>query len=156
VHELTYGPSGAVLSFAAEFEQHCEGASPALFGAIYFNAGAQLPPTLNLTLSGCITCKAGYYFAVQGQFTNPGSRDILVEVKFGVRTPDGSPINLLGEAGEHLVVTLPAGFDGTVPLFNLHLPSGLPTGAWRVEGTLLEVALGRTFDRDVKVFEIEP
>ena len=80
----------------------------------------------------------------------------MVEVKVGIRLPDGSAVNLFGQSGEHLVLTLPAGFDATFPLVNLQLPSGLQTGAWRFEGTLQEVALGRTFDREVKVFEIEP
>jgi hypothetical protein len=39
VFEATYGPSGEVLTFAADFEQHCEGAGPALSGSIRYNAG---------------------------------------------------------------------------------------------------------------------
>jgi len=39
---------------------------------------------------------------------------------------------------------------------NATFPAGLPAGVWHVEGTLLEPALGRTFSRDVKVFELEP
>lgn len=39
VLEATYGPSGEVLTFAADFEQHCEGSAPALSGSIRYNAG---------------------------------------------------------------------------------------------------------------------
>jgi hypothetical protein len=39
VLEVTYGPSGEVLTFAADFEQHCEGLGPALTGSIRYNAG---------------------------------------------------------------------------------------------------------------------
>lgn len=39
VLEVVYGPGGEVNSFAADFEQHCEGATPALFGSIRFNTG---------------------------------------------------------------------------------------------------------------------
>jgi hypothetical protein len=39
VFEVTYGPSGEVLTFAADFEQHCEGMGPALSGSIRYNAG---------------------------------------------------------------------------------------------------------------------
>jgi hypothetical protein len=78
----------------------------------------------------------------------------VVEVKVGVRLPDGTALSLLGD--EHVVVTLPPGFDATFPLADLLVPAGLATGAWHFEGTLLEVALGRTFDRDVRVFEINP
>jgi len=38
IHEVSYGPNGRVHRFAADFEQHCEDAGPALFGAIrYFS-----------------------------------------------------------------------------------------------------------------------
>jgi hypothetical protein len=50
---------------------------------------------------------------------------------------------------DDVVVTLPPGFDATVPLADLLVSAGLATGAWHFEGTLLEVALGRTFDREV-------
>jgi hypothetical protein len=154
VFEVRYGPGDTVLSFAASFEQHCEGATPALFGSILFNSGAPVPPALTLTLTGCTSCNAGDRFAVSGHVTNPGNRAVVVEVKVGVRLPDGTAMSLLGD--EHLVVTLPPGFDATFPLADLLVPAGLATGAWHFEGTLLEVALGRTFDRDVRVFEINP
>jgi hypothetical protein len=38
VHEATYGPNDEVLVFRATFEQHCEGADPALFGDVRINA----------------------------------------------------------------------------------------------------------------------
>jgi hypothetical protein len=154
VFEVRYGPADTVLSFAASFEQHCEGATPALFGSILFNSGAPVPPALTLTLTGCTSCNAGDRFAVSGRLTNPGNRALVVELKVGVRFPDGGAMSLLD--GEHVVVTLPPGFDATFPLANLQVPAGLPTGAWHIEGTVLEVVLGRTFDREVRVFEINP
>ena len=39
VLEATYGADGKVESFAANFEEHCEGAAPALFGSIRYDAG---------------------------------------------------------------------------------------------------------------------
>jgi hypothetical protein len=38
VHEVVYRPDGRVHRFAADFEQHCEDAVPALFGAIRYNS----------------------------------------------------------------------------------------------------------------------
>ena len=38
VREIVRGPTGTVLAFAADFEQHCEDAVPALFGAIRYNS----------------------------------------------------------------------------------------------------------------------
>jgi hypothetical protein len=39
VREATYGPGGEVLSFAADFEQHCDDATPALFGSVRYRSG---------------------------------------------------------------------------------------------------------------------
>ena len=38
VLDIAYAPDGSVLSFAANFEQHCEGAVPAVFGEFRFNS----------------------------------------------------------------------------------------------------------------------
>jgi Divergent InlB B-repeat domain len=38
VREITRAPDGTVLTFAADFEQHCEDGNPALFGAIRYNS----------------------------------------------------------------------------------------------------------------------
>ena len=35
---IVRGPGGTIESFAADFEQHCEGLPPALFGAVRFNS----------------------------------------------------------------------------------------------------------------------
>jgi hypothetical protein len=112
------------------------------------------PPTLSLTLTGCTTCRAGDPFIVQAHLTNAGSRDVLVEVKIGVRLPDGTSVNLLGN--KHLEFPFSVGLNSTVPLFNLPLPGGLPIGAWTLEGTLLGPDLGETLSRDVKPFTVVP
>jgi len=39
VLEISFDTAGAITSFAADFEQHCEGATAALFGSIRINAG---------------------------------------------------------------------------------------------------------------------
>src|SRR6185369_3037631 len=38
VYELQFDGTGNVTTFAADFEQHCEGLAPALFGAIRYNS----------------------------------------------------------------------------------------------------------------------
>jgi hypothetical protein len=155
VLEAVYGATGDVVSFAADFEQHCEGAPPALVGSVHFNADAPIAPRINLTLTGCTQCHPGDVFSVRGRLTNPGA-SIPVELKLGVRLPDGTPLNRLLPIGQHLVVTLPAELDSTFPVYSFTWPAGAPAGAWRVEGTLLEPALGKTHSRDVKVFGGHP
>jgi hypothetical protein len=145
-----------VVSFAADFEQHCEGTTPALFGTIRFNSGAPMPPRISLTLLGCTHCRVGDRVIVQGRLTNPGAARLRVEVKLGLRRPDGTGVSLFGVAGEHFVMTLPPYLDTTFPVVNFSWPVWLPAGVWHVEGTVLEPALGRQFSRDVKVFVTEP
>ena len=38
VREIVLGPSGTISAFAADFEQHCNDAAPALFGAVRYNS----------------------------------------------------------------------------------------------------------------------
>jgi hypothetical protein len=156
VFEVTFGPGDTVVSFAAGFEQHCEGNTPALSGFMLFNSGVPVPPGLHLTLTGCTHCHAGDPFGLEAHVTNPGTTSIAVEFKLGLRRPDGTGSSLFGAATQHLVVTLPAGLDSTFPVLNMAWPGGLPAGVWHVEGTLLEVALGKTFSRDVQVFDLAP
>ena len=42
--EASYGPTGDLLQFAANFEQHSEGADPALFGQIRYNSTVAINP----------------------------------------------------------------------------------------------------------------
>jgi hypothetical protein len=55
VMEVTYGLDSDVTSFRATFEQHCEGASPALRGEIRFNATV----TIELTAPASISINEG-------------------------------------------------------------------------------------------------
>jgi hypothetical protein len=156
VLEATYGPTGDVISFAASFEQHCEGMAPALFGTILFNTNAPVPPHVTLTLTGCTDCHTGDHLAVQGHLTNAGTASIAVEFKLGFRLPNGTGASVFGPSGRHRIVTLPAGLDSTFTIVDFPWPAGAPGGVWQVEGTLLEPSLGRTYSRDVKVLEATP
>jgi hypothetical protein len=52
VLEAVYGPGGQVLRFAADFEQHCEGMVPALFGGVRYHSTIPAPP-VQLPLARC-------------------------------------------------------------------------------------------------------
>jgi Divergent InlB B-repeat domain len=52
VFEVVYGSGDTITSFAANFEQHCEGMAPALFGSIRFNAATMAPHSVSVTLQG--------------------------------------------------------------------------------------------------------
>lgn len=51
VHEAVYGADNGIDSFAADFEQHCEGGAAALFGTVRYNYRKPKPPTADLSLS---------------------------------------------------------------------------------------------------------
>ncbi len=58
VDDATYSPSGAVQTFSARFEEHCQGFDAALFGVISYQSTAEYrtrsisPGVVNLTSSG--------------------------------------------------------------------------------------------------------
>ena len=43
VRGVVYGTGNEILQFAADFEQHCEGRTPALFGSVRFNSSVSSP-----------------------------------------------------------------------------------------------------------------
>lgn len=53
VLEAEFGPTGNVLAFAADFEQHCEGGNSALFGAVRYNS-QNVPENLDADGDGVI------------------------------------------------------------------------------------------------------
>jgi hypothetical protein len=52
VLEAVFGTAGQVLRFAADFEQHCEGMVPALFGGVRYHSSIPAPP-VQLPLARC-------------------------------------------------------------------------------------------------------
>jgi hypothetical protein len=84
VFEVTYGPSGEVLTFAADFEQHCEGMGPALSGSIRYNAG----PVPNRCTSRTATLQ-GLNEEVAALVTSPNGRYMLT----GMLTQAQSAVN---------------------------------------------------------------
>jgi hypothetical protein len=51
VHEFTYSPLAGIQSFSVSFEQHCEGAPPALLGDFTFQAVPEPSPVTLFVLS---------------------------------------------------------------------------------------------------------
>lgn len=52
IFEVVYGAGDAITSFAANFEQHCEGQAPALYGSIRYNAAPRAPFTVSVATGG--------------------------------------------------------------------------------------------------------
>jgi hypothetical protein len=111
-------------------------------------------PAITLTLTGCTICHPGNQFTVQAHLTNPESKTMTSELKFGLRLPDGTSINTLGN--KHIEIPFPAGLNTTANLLTFTWPAGMPQGAWTVEATLLGPDLGDTSSRAVKTFTSAP
>jgi hypothetical protein len=118
-------------------------------------AGRCLPPgagpILTLTLTGCTICATGNQFTVVAHWQNTRASAVATEVKVGLRLPDGTPFNMLGD--EHFQFAFPASLDFTGTLFDFAWPD-LPPGTWTIEAAVLGPALGETFSRDVKTFTV--
>ena len=100
VLEAVYHPFGYIERFHATFEQHCEGAAPALFGEIRIVNPPPPPPlTLELTLDrhgqvqrvagratvgGTVKCSAPTTAQISGTVTQRASRFVLVSGSFSV------------------------------------------------------------------------
>lgn len=52
VFEIIYGSGAAITSFAANFEQYCDGNPYGLFGSVRYNAAARAPYTLTAATAG--------------------------------------------------------------------------------------------------------
>lgn len=98
VNEITVGPFGSLERFAADFEQHCEGAEPALRGQLRL-VNAPAPPLLSIgltvgaggsvdrvsgsaTVSGTITCNRPASVYVSGTLTQRASRFVVASGSF--------------------------------------------------------------------------
>ena len=67
VLEADYAPGGEVVKFAANFEQHCEGGTPALYGEVRFNS--DLP--ISVLIPAKITVENPLNFANCVEATGP-------------------------------------------------------------------------------------
>lgn len=99
VQEATYGPLGYVERFRATFQQHCEGAPPALFGEVQI-LNPPPPPALTIVLAvdrhgtvkrrigtamlrGTIACSAPTTVTLFGTLAQHVSRFALASASFG-------------------------------------------------------------------------
>jgi hypothetical protein len=82
VLEAVYTPSGQIERFAADFEQHCEGEVPALFGSVRYNATVAFPLKVDIEANGSHT---------------PIIVNVGDDVEIGVSTDAGDDEGILGE-----------------------------------------------------------
>ena len=92
VFEIVYGAGNSITSFSANFEQHCEGQAPGLFGSIRYNA-TPLPP---YEVSVAVASGAGAVQVLGGQCGTPCTtavvEDGLVAKLWLTGVPPGSTL----------------------------------------------------------------
>jgi hypothetical protein len=97
VTQITFATGGAVETFDADFEQHCEGANAALRGHVHV-VNAPPPPPLSIalalnpdgsatstgtaTVSGTVTCNAPATVYLSGELTQRATRFALARGHF--------------------------------------------------------------------------
>ncbi|HXP44095.1 MAG TPA: Calx-beta domain-containing protein, partial [Candidatus Acidoferrales bacterium] len=116
VNQIVFGSSGAVEHFSADAEQHCEGATPALFASIRINA-----PMRQISVSDAVvdssTSTAIFTVALHPSSKTP------VSVNFA--TADGSARSGVDYASTNQTLNFPAGATAlTVSVPLLIIPDG--------------------------------
>jgi hypothetical protein len=88
VLEAVYGAGGEVVSFAADFEQHCEGGEPALFGGVRFNSSIPLSTKLEFSAAAYSVAESGGSVDITVARRGSSSGEVTVEFTTG----DGSAV----------------------------------------------------------------
>jgi hypothetical protein len=74
VSDVSFAADGSVLTLAVDFEQHCEGAPPALFGSVRFNSSVAVEP--RVSVAGATALKG-----------NEGTSDATVTLSLCLASP---------------------------------------------------------------------
>jgi hypothetical protein len=105
---------------------------------------AAFAPELGVTIvsTGCGPCSAGQLAELHLHLVNPGP-PVTVELKTGIRLPNGAAITLLGV---HVEETLSTGAVD-VPLAGIVVPADAANGTYVFEAALLDTIFGTTLAR---------
>lgn len=98
-----------------------------------------------LELVGCNPCVPGDQLTAVATVFNSGLLPQTVEIKGGVRLPDGTPFSLL--PGRHIEMAIPPGISGPISVLNVVIPPGIPEGEYKAEAALITPALGTELSR---------
>jgi hypothetical protein len=87
VSQLTFATDGSIAALAIDFEQHCEGATPALYGSMRFNSAVTMVPRVSVADATALKGNTGTSSAtVLLSLSMPSSQAVTVQY----RTSDGS------------------------------------------------------------------
>jgi len=111
VLEAEFGPGGEVLKLAIDYEQHCQGEEPALFGSVRFKSSVPVGPRLGV---GAITRYEGDdgWWNLGLVVSLSGPADTAVSVDY--ETLDGTATNGIDYTAVSGTATIPAGETAAV------------------------------------------
>lgn len=126
-------------------------------GSLVLTMGTRTEPVqLTLAMAGCSTCRSGDRFSVNATLVNPNTATVPLEIKFGARLPDGTPVNLWSLPDPHFRFAVPPGTTGPGTILDAVIPPGIPSGTWAYEGILLEPQMGTPVSRSIMPFTVSP
>jgi hypothetical protein len=114
VLELVIGGGGTITTFAADFEQHCEGGTPALFGSIRLNSSLTVEPRLALGGARVLEGDVGFTDSAFDVFlTKPAAGTVVVDYRTmpGTAVPEADYLPV-----EAALVLAPGVLDATIPV----------------------------------------
>ena len=89
VSDFALNVDGTLARFAVDFEQHCEGANPALYGSVRYNSGSKVAPRLGVGDATALKGNAGVSDAsIMVSLSMPSSSTVSVQYA----TADGSAV----------------------------------------------------------------
>jgi hypothetical protein len=130
VLEVVYGSGGVVQRFAADYEQHCEGGTPALFGAIRYNSSIPVAPHL---------------FVGPASITEGNAGTVSLNVPIWLSEPPAAPVSVDFATVDGTAV---GGVDYASASGSRTIPAGT------VNATATVLVNGDTLDEDNETFDV--
>jgi hypothetical protein len=157
IHELVVNASGNIMKLAADFEQHCENATPALFGSIRLNSTISIEPRIAVADRHLLEGDVGL---TEAAFTVFLTHPATVPVTVSYATADGTalagtdyfaasgtltfaPGTIEQTASAFVITNTTAQPDRSFTL-GLSNPTGAPIGAGTATALIMDDDSGRS------------
>jgi hypothetical protein len=164
VREVSHAGDGSLLTFAADFEQHCESGEPALFGSVRFNSSIPVAPLLTVGDAAAVEGASGasmtFTIALSEPAVDPVTVDFSTSNGTAVAGSDyvaasGSVTFAPSETSQQVTIdTLNDGVGEGTQRFYLNLSN--PTGAVIVGGQGVGTIYDSDGPRNVLVLNSQP
>jgi hypothetical protein len=118
VYDIGFDQHGVLDAFAAEFADHCEGATPALYGLIRYNSSVSMPalptpstPTRPKISNLPTTASVGQQFSATVTTNSDGTRSVVSSTPATCTVNGGLSVTFIGVGTCSLTAQVAASFD---------------------------------------------